>query len=75
MSDEKDDDDENTTESASFSIRVVDEHGEGVRGITVAAQYGAISGVQNEYTDNDGWATFPIVEKILGGRYQLTGSG
>jgi hypothetical protein len=26
-----------------------------------------MSGVGNEYTDDDGWATFPVIEKTLGG--------
>ena len=67
MSDDNDDDEGNTTESGSFSSRVVDEDGEGISSIMVSAQYGAISGIHNEYTDDDGWATFPIVEKVLGG--------
>lgn len=47
----------------SFSIRIVDGDGEGVQGVDVTCKYGIISGVQSEYTDEDGWASFPVVEE------------
>jgi hypothetical protein len=57
------DDDEGT-----FSIRVVDERGHGVGDVEVACQYGRMSGVGKQYTNEDGWAEFPIIpETLLGG--------
>ncbi len=51
----------------SWSVRVVDEHGNGVSGATVSYQCGRMSGVGTEYTDDDGWATFELIEGTLGG--------
>ena len=51
----------------TWSVRVVDEDGDGVEGIEVAYQCGAISGVGTALTNHDGWAEFDIVEKVLGG--------
>lgn len=52
---------------STWSVRIVDEDGDGVEGVEVAYQCGAISGVGTEYTNADGWAEFEIVEKVLGG--------
>jgi hypothetical protein len=55
-------------ERGTFSIRVIDNHGYGIRGATVHCQYGHLSGVGKEYTDGDGWAKFPVIHEIfLGG--------
>lgn len=54
-------------DAGTFSIRVVNERGYGVRGATVKCQYGSLSGVGTEYTDSDGWAEFPIIERLMGG--------
>ena len=59
------------SEHASFSIRIVDADGNGVSGAKVSCQYGTMSGVGTEYTDDDGWATFDIVEGVLGGRIPI----
>lgn len=50
----------------TFSIRVVDENGDGVSGVKVSYQCGHMSGVGSEYTDDDGWAAFPIITETLG---------
>ncbi len=51
----------------SWSVRVVDEDGNGVRGARVAYQCGLISGVGTEYTDDDGWVTFDLIRGVMGG--------
>jgi protocatechuate 3,4-dioxygenase beta subunit len=59
------------SEHGSFSIRVVDEDGNGVSGARVAYQCGSISGVGTAYTDDDGWAVFEIVHGILDGEIPI----
>lgn len=54
------------SEGGSFSIRVVDADGNGVSGAKVSYQCGHLSGVGTEYTDDDGWVTFPIIHETLG---------
>ena len=54
------------SEHGKFSIRVVDDDGDGVRGAKVSYQCGRMSGVGNEYTDDDGWAEFDIIGETLG---------
>jgi len=54
-------------DSGNFSIRVVDEDGDGVEGVEVSCQYGIVAGVDSEYTDSDGWAQFDIVERVISG--------
>ena len=54
-------------DAGTFSIRVVDADGYGVRGATVECGYGSFSGVGSEYTDDNGWAEFPIIEQLMGG--------
>lgn len=51
---------------STFSIRVVDDDGDPVSGIEVTCSYGVVSGLHTERTDEDGWATFPIVENAFG---------
>lgn len=51
----------------SWSVRVVDDRGRGVSGAKVSYQCGRMSGVGTEYTDSDGWATFELIEAVLGG--------
>lgn len=55
------------SDSGTWSVRVVDEDGNGVSGVKVSYQCGAMSGVGTEYTDYDGWAEFEIVNQVLGG--------
>lgn len=55
------------SEHGKWSVRVVDESGDGVAGVKVMYQCGRISGVGCEYTDDDGWAQFDIIEQVLGG--------
>jgi hypothetical protein len=56
------------SEHGTFSIRVVDEDGNGVEGAEVSYQCGAISGVGTEHTNSDGWAEFEIIHEVfLGG--------
>ena len=54
------------SELGTWSVRVVDEDGNGVEGVTVAYQCGLISGVGTAYTDEDGWAQFEIIKETLG---------
>ena len=51
----------------TFSIRVVDDDGDGVAGVSVVCAYGAASGTEREKTDSDGWAEFPIIYPVTGG--------
>jgi hypothetical protein len=45
----------------SFSIRVVDEDGNGVSGASVTVHYASLlAGYYSESTDSDGWAEFDI---------------
>jgi len=44
----------------TFSIRVVDEEGDGIEGVKVSCNYGLLNGIGEEYTDEDGWARFTI---------------
>ena len=53
--------------SGTWAVRVVDEDGQGVSGVNVSYQCGHLSGVGSEYTDDDGWAEFELVEAFLGG--------
>lgn len=53
--------------SGTWSVRVVDEDGEGVSGVEVAYKCGHLSGVGSEYTDDNGWAEFELIEGVLGG--------
>lgn len=55
------------SEHGTFSIRVVDENGDGVSEAEVAYECGQMSGVGSEYTDSDGWAEFDIVHGMFGG--------
>lgn len=55
------------SEHGTFSIRVVDQDGNGVEGAKVSYQCGSLSGVGTEYTDSDGWAEFAIIHATLGG--------
>jgi len=54
------------SEHGKFSIRVVDDDGDGVEGAKVSYQCGRLSGVGTEYTDSDGWAEFEIIGETLG---------
>lgn len=54
-------------DAGSFSIRVVDDDGQPVSGAKVSYQCGDMSGVGTEYTDDDGWATFDIIEAVICG--------
>ena len=40
----------------NFSIRVVDDEGEGVEGVEVYVNYSMT--IDHQYTDDDGWAEF-----------------
>lgn len=42
----------------SASIRVVDEDGDPCSGRKVTIDFGYWTGIDSEYTDNDGWAEF-----------------
>ena len=42
----------------TFSIRVVDQNGEPMRGIRVGVSWGFWSGGLHEYTDDNGWVSF-----------------
>ncbi len=42
----------------TFKIRVVDEDGEGVRGVRVSCHYPTTH--QDRHTDTDGWAEFDV---------------
>jgi uncharacterized protein YraI len=55
------------SEHGTFSIRVVDEDGNGVSGAKVSYQCGSMSGVGTEYTNSDGWAEFDIIHATLMG--------
>lgn len=56
----------------TFSIRVVNERGNPVRGAKVSCQYGRMSGVGSEYTDSNGWAEFPIISGAIIDRSTIT---
>jgi hypothetical protein len=57
----------------TFSIRVVDERGYPVRSAKVQCAYGLFHGVHTAYTDDNGWAEFPIItEMISGGAMSIT---
>jgi hypothetical protein len=42
----------------TFSIRVVNENGDPMEGITVLVSFGIWNGHSEEFTDNDGWVEF-----------------
>lgn len=47
------------SEHGSFSIRVVDDEGNGIEGKKVIVfHHGLMGGHQEEYTDDEGWVTF-----------------
>ena len=50
-------DDDNTL--GSFSIRIVDENQQPMSGVAVGCSYCGL-GSEIQYTNNKGWATFPI---------------
>jgi len=54
----------------SFSIRVVDEDGNGVEDVTVTCDY-QLGGQGTEYTDSDGWVTFPILKGFTASSYGI----
>jgi hypothetical protein len=41
-----------------FSIRIIDEDGDGVSDIKVSVSFDSLGGWLEEFTDSDGWATF-----------------
>jgi hypothetical protein len=52
----------------TFSIRVVDEDGNGVEGVKVTCKYrGILHGMEEEYTDEDGWARFHVSYTMFSG--------
>ncbi len=59
------------SEYGTFSIRVVDEDGNGVSGAKVS--YQCMSGVGNEHTNSDGRAEFEIIQSpLMGGTFPIT---
>ena len=59
------------SEYGTFSIRVVDERGNGVSGAKVS--YQCMSGVGTEHTDSDGRAQFEIIQSpLMGGTFPIT---
>ena len=53
---------------ATFSIRVVNDEGDGVESVKVCCFYGLLSGFEEKYTDDDGWVNFDIPSEVLSGR-------
>lgn len=46
----------------TFSIRVVDEDGRPRSGVTIMVAYGSFGGVGTEYTDDDGWTQWELLD-------------
>ena len=55
------------SDDGTFSIRVVDEDGDGVEDAKVQYAVGAVCGVGEGYTDSEGWVTFDITTGALNG--------
>lgn len=51
-------------ENRSFSIRIVDEDGDGVSGIEVSCHYSGMTH-ESDYTDDDGWANFTLYKNVF----------
>jgi hypothetical protein len=50
----------------SYSIRIVDEDGNGVEGANVYIEYGGLLGSWDEgYTDENGWVEFDTSQDII----------
>src|SRR4051794_331386 len=61
--DQEDEEEDDVTEEGTFSIRIVDEDGNGVGGIDVYIEHGlGILHSHREETDSDGWAEFPLLK-------------
>lgn len=50
----------NKMSEGTFSIRVINDGGDGVEGIKVCCFFGLTHGFSEESTDEDGWARFDV---------------
>jgi hypothetical protein len=61
---EEDEDESELEGTGTFSIRIVDDDDNGVSGVRVTCWYRFPSVPDEEYTDDDGWAEFPIRQPL-----------
>jgi hypothetical protein len=55
----------------TFSVRVIDEDGKGIESATVCCDYGFLNGIEDKYTDEDGWVRWPHLSRQLFSKFKV----